>query len=255
MHIGHFIREVRLARGWTQVQLAEALTNESGQRIEREYISRRWESGKHSPSAYWLRHLATVLGIPMVAIDNDVNRRQFLSTLTASAAAATGHYADIGSRSSVVAEMSASLAGGDAGPLRYVQTSHAVDHAIAAGLDTPTFRRLTRWSETESSPIARVNALGILAKHPEQAGAGRVAVILAEDLEVQRLYLRAVVARLLDTDTSTAAQYLKSPDRVPDIASATTRLIAEVVSPGDAGARWCAGTMLANLAPYTGRLP
>ena len=81
--VGPLIRELRQARGWSQGRLADELTAHSGATITREYISRRWESGKYSPSPFWLRHLAAVLECPPATLEDDTNRRAFLSQLSA----------------------------------------------------------------------------------------------------------------------------------------------------------------------------
>ncbi|MFC8527938.1 helix-turn-helix domain-containing protein [Nocardia sp. NPDC057227] len=87
MHTGKLIRDLREARGWSQSRLADALTEHSGQPMSREYISRRWESCKSSPSPFWLRHLAAVLDVPLAVMESDVNRRRFLTTVAATTVA------------------------------------------------------------------------------------------------------------------------------------------------------------------------
>ncbi|MFD4433763.1 helix-turn-helix transcriptional regulator, partial [Nocardia sp. NPDC058497] len=85
--VGKLIREMRDARGWSQGRLADALAEHSGQSINRESVS-RWESCKHNPSPYWLRHLAAVLDVPFAVLESDdVNRRQFLSSMAATSVA------------------------------------------------------------------------------------------------------------------------------------------------------------------------
>ncbi|GAA5045696.1 helix-turn-helix domain-containing protein [Nocardia callitridis] len=78
--VGEIIRELRKARGWSQGRLADELSAHSGANISREYISRRWENGDTTPSAFWLRHLSAVLDVPLAILeDDDVNRRKFLA--------------------------------------------------------------------------------------------------------------------------------------------------------------------------------
>ncbi|WP_147129940.1 helix-turn-helix domain-containing protein [Nocardia ninae] len=84
---GHLIRELRLAKGWSQGRLADELCHRSGANISREYISRRWESGATEPSPFWLAHLAAVLDCPTELLAADVDRREFLSHLGATAVA------------------------------------------------------------------------------------------------------------------------------------------------------------------------
>lgn len=180
-----------------------------------------------------------VLGVGLH--DEEVNRRTFIATLATTAANAR-----------LISDLGASLAGGDCGPLGIVQTSHAVDHAIAATLDGPTARRLIRWAENEANPIVRVNAAGIVAKLPGQGLALPVATVLTHDAEVRERYMRAVVARVLGVDHDEAAQWIAEPARMPAAHLAAQRLAQETISPTDAGARWCAATMLARMAPHTG---
>ncbi|MFD0362022.1 helix-turn-helix domain-containing protein [Nocardia sp. GCM10030253] len=84
---GAIIRELRLAKGWSQGRLADELCKHSGANISREYISRRWESGATEPSQFWLAHLAAVLDCPPAMLEADVNRREFLSHLAATSVA------------------------------------------------------------------------------------------------------------------------------------------------------------------------
>ncbi len=55
--------------------------------MTREDIS-RWERGKRSPGPFWLRHLATLLEVPLTVLENDtVKRRTFLTSAAAAAIA------------------------------------------------------------------------------------------------------------------------------------------------------------------------
>lgn len=84
---GKVIRQLRVAKGWSQGKLAGELSKSSGYNMTREYISRHWESGKTEPSPFWLRHLAAVLDCPQDLLEADVNRREFLSHLAATSIA------------------------------------------------------------------------------------------------------------------------------------------------------------------------
>ncbi|MBF6330269.1 helix-turn-helix domain-containing protein [Nocardia transvalensis] len=84
---GTLIKQLRVAKGWSQGKLASELSKVSGFNMSREYISRNWESGKTEPSSFWLRHLATVLDCPPELLEADVNRREFLSHLAATSIA------------------------------------------------------------------------------------------------------------------------------------------------------------------------
>ena len=60
----------------------------SGVPLAREYLS-RWEHGKRNPGRFWLRHLATVLQVPLTVLEEGerVDRRTFLTDLAAGAVA------------------------------------------------------------------------------------------------------------------------------------------------------------------------
>ncbi|MFC0861665.1 helix-turn-helix domain-containing protein [Sphaerimonospora cavernae] len=84
MDLGTVIRELRLTHGWSQGRLAAKLREVSQHAtITREDVS-RWERGKRTPGAFWLRHLATVLEVPLTALEADpVKRRTFLTDVAA----------------------------------------------------------------------------------------------------------------------------------------------------------------------------
>ncbi len=86
--LGALIRDLRLANGWSQGRLVAALEAASGVSLAREYVS-RWENGKRSPGRFWLRHLATVLQVPLTVLEEGerVDRRTFLTDLAAGAVA------------------------------------------------------------------------------------------------------------------------------------------------------------------------
>lgn len=84
MSVGALIRELRLASGWSQGRLASALC-ETAQHatVTREDVS-RWEHGKRRPGPFWMRHLATVLQVPLQTLERaDVRRRDFIKNLAA----------------------------------------------------------------------------------------------------------------------------------------------------------------------------
>lgn len=88
MDRGGLIRELRLAHGWSQGHLADKLCRTSQHAtVTREDVS-RWERGKRTPGPFWLRHLATVLEVPITALETDpVKRRTFLTDAAAVAIA------------------------------------------------------------------------------------------------------------------------------------------------------------------------
>lgn len=79
--LGVVIRELRESLGWSQSRLAAALCKVSHHAtVTRETVS-RWENGKRLPCAWWLRHLATVLQVPIETLEQiGVNRRRFLTS-------------------------------------------------------------------------------------------------------------------------------------------------------------------------------
>jgi transcriptional regulator with XRE-family HTH domain len=80
--LGALIRELRESLGWSQSRLAAALcTVADHATVTRENIS-RWETGKRVPGAWWLRHLATALQVPIeILVQAGVDRRHFLTNV------------------------------------------------------------------------------------------------------------------------------------------------------------------------------
>jgi transcriptional regulator with XRE-family HTH domain len=80
--LGAAIRELRESLGWSQSRLASALCEVANHAtVTRENIS-RWEMGKRVPGKWWLRHLATVLQVPIEILEQaGVDRRHFLTSV------------------------------------------------------------------------------------------------------------------------------------------------------------------------------
>lgn len=80
--VGAVIRDLRKSLGWSQSRLATALcTVADYETVTRETVS-RWETGKRTPGPWWLRHLATVLQVPIEILEQvDVDRRHFLTSV------------------------------------------------------------------------------------------------------------------------------------------------------------------------------
>ncbi|MGH3823628.1 MAG: helix-turn-helix domain-containing protein [Pseudonocardiaceae bacterium] len=94
--LGAAIRKLRESLGWSQSRLASALCEVANHAtVTRENIS-RWETGKRVPGAWWLRHLATVLQVPLEILEQaGVDRRHFLtSAVSASIAPVVGLRSD-----------------------------------------------------------------------------------------------------------------------------------------------------------------
>ncbi|WP_327732512.1 helix-turn-helix domain-containing protein [Streptomyces nojiriensis] len=58
------IRDLRIARGWSQGRLSDQTNARYGTALTREYVS-RWERGVVSPGACYLRCLSVVLDVPL----------------------------------------------------------------------------------------------------------------------------------------------------------------------------------------------
>jgi transcriptional regulator with XRE-family HTH domain len=250
MALGALIRDLRLAQGWTQQRLAERLADATGRGdgLPGTDQVKRWERGAVIPGPAWRKHLAHVLDVPLPALEAEatlsrVDRRAFLS-LTALTA----------THGRVASDMLCSVAGGDDGPLTTVQTTHGTDLVIASLADRTALRYLRRWASDGSSPVLRVNAAGILAKTSDRAAALDVARLLGHDAEVRTLYSTAVVARTCALDWPIAQRLATDPLSLPGRAAyLARRLVAEVTNSADAGARWCAASMLRDLSPLLGR--
>jgi transcriptional regulator with XRE-family HTH domain len=198
------------------------------------------ETGRREATPDVVDAYERVLGIG--GLDDDVDRREFFKVAALVAANAK-----------VASELSASLAGNDAGPLATVQTTHGTDLAIATLADRGTVANLRRWLEDGNDPVLRVNAAGILAKVPGQFEALRVAASLRRDADVRSRYMTAVVARVCGVEWSRAARLAQLPTAFPQPVLAAQRFAYEAVNDRDAGARWCSAAMLQSLSPMIGR--
>ena len=175
-----------------------------------------------------------------------VNRRAFLSLSALTVA-----------HGKLASEMTASIAGGDFGPLTQVQTTHGTDLVIASLTDRSSTRRLRSWMLDGESEILRVNAAGILAKIPDQDTSEQVANVLANDEDTRRLYTTAVIARVGALPWSTASK-LATGQVQPSAKQAhflAARFANEALNPRDAGARWCSAAILRDLSPFLGQGP
>jgi transcriptional regulator with XRE-family HTH domain len=233
MTIGEALREARNAAG---ISLRVMATRAH---YSKAYLS-MMETGKRATTPDVVKAYERVLGIGQLG--DDVNRRDFFKVASI-----------IVGNTKIAAELSASIAGNDPGPLATVQTTHGIDLAIAALADRGTVAHLRRWLDNGDSSVLRVNAAGILAKVPGQAEASHVTAALGRDPDVRHRYMTAVVARVCGLDWSIAARLADNPAAFPQPVLVAQRFAREAISDRDAGARWCAAAMLQALSPMIGR--
>ena len=233
MMIGEALREARNAAG---ISLSVMATRTH---YSKPYLS-MVETGKRPATADVIKAYERVLGIGQLG--DDVNRRDSFKVASLVAA-----------NIKVAAELAASIAGNDPGPLAAVQTTHGTDLAIATLADRGTVAHLRRWLDDGDNAVLRVNAAGILAKVPGQVEASRVASALSRDPAIRHRYMTAVVARVCGLDWPVAADFARNPAGFPQPTLVATKFVREAVSDRDAGARWCAAAMLQALSPMIGR--
>jgi transcriptional regulator with XRE-family HTH domain len=233
MTIGEALKEARNASGLS-LRVMATRTHYS-----KAYLS-MVETGKRAATPDVVKAYERVLGIGQLG--DDVNRREFFKVIGI-----------IAGNTKIAAELAASIAGNDPGPLAVVQTTHGTDLAIATLADRGTVAHLRRWLDNGDNPVLRVNAAGILAKVPGQAEASHVTAALGRDPDVRYRYMTSVVARVCGLDWSVAAQLADNPMVFPQPVLVAQRFAAEAVSDRDAGARWCAAAMLQALSPMIGR--
>ncbi len=198
------------------------------------------ETGKRAATPAVVKAYERVLGIGQLG--GDMNRRDFFKVASL-----------VAGNTKIAAELTASIADNDPGPLAAVQTTHGTDLAIAALADRGTVAYLRRWLDDGDNPVLRVNAAGILAKVPGQADAAYVTAALDRDPAVSSRYMTAVIARVCGLDWPVAAQLTANPAGFPHPVLVAQKFAREVVSDRDAGARWCAAAMLQALSPMIGR--
>jgi transcriptional regulator with XRE-family HTH domain len=249
MALGPLIRDLRNSKAWSQTDLATRLCQVAGRSTLTRDEVKRWESEKVIPGPFWINYLSQALDIPRDVLTTEaklsrMNRRDFLS-LTALTVA----------HGKLAAEMTASIAGSDFGPLTTVQTTHGTDLVIASLVDKPSTLKLKRWMFDGETPILRVNAAGILAKTPGQSSANAISEVLEHDLEARNLYSTAVAARACAIPWSSASRLASGTARLTQKQAhfIATRLADEVLNPRDAGARWCSAVMLRDLSSRLGQ--
>lgn len=233
MMIGEALREARNAAGISLCVMATRTHYSKG------YLS-MVETGTRAATPDVVKAYEKVLGIGQLG--DNVNRRSFFKVASL-----------VAGNTKIAAELAASIAGNDPGPLAAVQTTHGTDLAIATLADRDTVAYLRRWLDDGDNPVLRVNAAGILAKVPGQAEAAYVTDALDRDHDVRSRYMTAVIARVCGLDWPIAAQLAANPAGFPQPVLVAQRFAREALSDRDAGARWCAAAMLQALSPMIGR--
>ncbi|TDC81313.1 transcriptional regulator [Micromonospora sp. KC606] len=74
--LGPLIAQLRLARGWSQQQLAAALCAAAGTPTLTRHEVSRWERAARTPGDHWRRHLAAVLDAPAGLLTDATTRRR-----------------------------------------------------------------------------------------------------------------------------------------------------------------------------------
>ena len=195
MMIGEALREARNAAG---ISLGVMATRTH---YSKSYLS-MVEAGKRTATADVVKAYEKVLGIGQLG--DGMNRRGFIKVASL-----------VAGNTKIAAELAASIAGNDPGPLAAIQTTHGTDLAIATLTDRGTVGHLRRWLDNGDNPVLRVNAAGILAKIPGQAESSHVTAALGRDLDVRSRYMTAVIARVCGLDWSVAAQLADNPAAFP----------------------------------------
>lgn len=150
-----------------------------------------------------------------------------------------------------------SIAAGSSRPLGAGQTSHTADLVIRdlVQSDSESVTVLAGWMTGHRDPLVGVNSAGVLAKLGRADVVDQVVATLVRRAEVRRLYLTAVLARVLRVPWTQAQVLAAAVDAPPTGAAPTTvaltpdgvgRLAAELSDPRDGAARWCAAMTLAH---------
>jgi hypothetical protein len=157
----------------------------------------------------------------------------------------------------IAQRIAAEIAAGDSSKLGSVQTSHETDQFIRdfAGESPRSVAVLTEWMRRGDTAILRVNSTGILAKLGDPTTSDDVAEVLAADYSVRRLYLTAVLSRVLDIEWDSASRLAEETGGVPRVvrlpADQIGRLAAcfsrEVANARDGGARWLSAFLLGHI--------
>jgi transcriptional regulator with XRE-family HTH domain len=72
--LGELLARVRQASGRTQLRVAEALCASAGWPTVTRHEVARWERGTRIPAGYWLAHLAVVLGVDVLELEQAAAR-------------------------------------------------------------------------------------------------------------------------------------------------------------------------------------
>lgn len=145
---------------------------------------------------------------------------------------------------------------GDSQPFANVQTTHETDLVIRefAERDAESVALLDAWMHDATKPVLRVNAGGVLSKLG--TADDRVVRAVQADPDMRRLYLTAVIARVLDLEWAHAGRLadavITSGPLPPEVTDDYARVMAaafsaESLNQRDAAARWCSVAVLSRL--------
>lgn len=194
-----------------------------------------------------------IVYVPYIVSDATVaymrmTRRSFLATgglATSSLVSGLFAHDDLAVADAIAADILA----GDPRRMTTAQTSHAIDLTIASLISTGGMRPtpLTKWMR-EGDPVLKVNAAGIAAKMPGSDLAESAIASLITDHDTRTRYLTAVLARIWKLDWATAQAWAGSSNVGQHVRTSNLPALAdELGNRHDAGARWCATVVLANV--------
>ncbi len=150
----------------------------------------------------------------------------------------------------LASSIAADILAGDPRGVADNQTSHALDLTIAALIAAEGLapNQLPEWITKPADPVLRVNAAGIAAKIAGHDVAEAAVQALGTDEQMRQRYLTAVIHRACRIAWASAEQ-LASSRHIGHVLPepAIGAIAAELEYRNDAGARWCAAFILADL--------
>ncbi|MFE9928906.1 SIR2 family protein [Streptomyces sp. NPDC005533] len=148
----------------------------------------------------------------------------------------------------------------DSRRLTEAQTSHETDQFIKDLLlrEPVHIATLKRWMNEGETSLLQVNAAGIISKVGDPALTSNVIQLLDRDKEVRRLYLTAVIFRVLEIRWESAQRLASEPNgrRLPHLLTLTSdqlktvanRFCGEALNHRDGVARWLSLALLQQVS-------